>query len=393
MDINKKNVLIIGTSRLAYRVKKLVEESGHEVRCFDDVDKITKQKSPTLEKIAKALGEVDLNSISMIYLLDEKDEENLELIIALFSLNENLHITASMFNENITPHLEAMHPKLKILNPAKIAAPKFVEALDESLTRQLRYEPVKHTNKIPRSKSDMFIRKLILYFIAGAVSSVVYFHKAESMTWIDSCYFVVTTIATVGYGDISLIHASNLSKIIGIILMLGSTIFLWTIFSLIIDRMIKKRVQQSLGRKRYSLKNHVIVCGLGRLGYFIAEELLKRGEKIIIIEMNENSEHIDYFRRLGAEVYVGNARLPRVLKDANICEAKAVMSVINEDYINLEIGLNARSFKPDVRLILRIFDESMAEQIKEHLDIHLTLSMSAVADGKFFSELTPLESN
>ena len=96
------------------------------------------------------------------------------------------------------------------------------------------------------------------------------------------------------------------------------------------------------------------------------------------------SEHL---RARGADVYIGDARLPRVLQDVNVTRAKALYSVINDDYANLEIGLNARSFQPDLRLILRIFDDSMSTRIKEHLDIHLTFSMSAIADGQFLEEV------
>ena len=61
--------------------------------------------------------------------------------------------------------------------------------------------------------------------------------------------------------------------------------------------------------------------------------------------------------------------------------------MINDDYVNLEIGLNARSFQPDLRLILRIFDDSMSTRIKDHLAIHLTFSMSAIADERFLDQV------
>ena len=193
------------------------------------------------------------------------------------------------------------------------------------------------------------------------------------------------TVATVGYGDITLLNASAATKLVGIGLILTSTCFIWMIFSLTVDNIIKRRVQLALGRKRYSLSGHVILCGLGRLGFFIAEGLLKQGEKLLIVEKNENSPTIEYFRSRGADVYIGDARLPRVLQDVGVTRAKALYSVINSDYANLEVGLNARSFVPGLRLILRIFDESMSQRIKKHLDVHLTFSMTAIADEQFLA--------
>jgi voltage-gated potassium channel Kch len=155
------------------------------------------------------------------------------------------------------------------------------------------------------------------------------------------------------------------------------------IFSLTIDRIIRRRAQLALGRKRYSLKEHVILCGLGRLGQSVAEGLLDRGERLLIVEKEESSDAILYFRSRGADVYIGDARLPRVLADVGVRRAKALYSVIDNDFANLQVGLNARSFQPDLRLILRIFDAVMSRRIKEQLDIHLTLSMTADADEHF----------
>ena len=57
---------------------------------------------------------------------------------------------------------------------------------------------------------------------------------------------------------------------------------------------------------------------------------------------------------------------------------------MDSDFGNLEIGLNARSFDPKLRLILRIYDDSMSRMVRENLDIKLTFSMTAIADESFF---------
>jgi hypothetical protein len=383
-----KTVLIIGSGHLAYRVKNLVAAKGYDVLHMADVMmKVKDEKLSAIDTIAAALQSVNLPSLSMTYILDEKDEHNLELVIALMALHPILPITTSLFNENIRPHLQAVHPQLHILNPARIAAPCFVEAVYQSRALPNEKPPARTTAAPVQRQTDYFIHVLILSFSLLIFLATAYFHFNENLSWLDAFYFVVVTIATVGYGDINLHHAAALSKVIGIVLILCSTVFIWMIFSLTIDRVIKNRVQRELGRKRYRMKNHIILCGLGRLGYFIAEELLNRGEKFIVVEVTETSSNIEYFRSRGVAVYTGNARLPRVLQDVNVAEARALISVISDDYANLEIGLSARSFQPNLRLILRIFDASMGRVIKEKLDIHLTLSMSAIAVDAFAAKL------
>jgi voltage-gated potassium channel Kch len=197
-------------------------------------------------------------------------------------------------------------------------------------------------------------------------------------------------VATVA-GSTDVFGAWAPSKLVEIFLIASSMFFVWIIFTLTADRIIKARSEYSLGRKRYNYRDHVIVCGLGRFGYFIVEELVKRGEQVVVIESNENSANIEYIRSLGAEVYVGNARLVRVLQEVGVAKAKAVMSVTGDDYVNLEVGLNARSCNPSLRLILRIFDDAMAQAIREHLDIHLAYSMSALADDAFIATIDTIE--
>ena len=379
-----KKILILGSGHLAYRIENLVKQHSAAYTHITSEEFRQKQRDGAMyDSIASVLDEETLQNISMVFVADDEDEFNLEMVISLMALRSDLPVTASLFNENIAPHLLAGHPNLHILIPAKIAAPFFVQALYSSVERNLpRVEPGT-PEKIPAHHADNFIRLLLIAFLCMIILATAFFYFAENLSLIDSLYFVMVTVSTVGYGDINLLNSQPAAKVAGIILILSSTVFIWLIFSLTIDRIIKSRVQLALGRKKYNYKDHVILCGLGRLGFFIAQGLMEKNEKFVIIESNENCINIDYFRARGVDVYIGNARLPHVLKDTGAGHARAVISVVDDDYANLEIGLNARSFQPGLRLILRVFDARMADKIKDTLDIHLTLSMSALADDAF----------
>lgn len=386
-----RTVLVFGSGHLAVRVRQLAVASGHAVTSLTrDAIYATDVDALAYDAIGRALHGVDLDAIATAFLVDERDERNLEMLIALISMNGALPIVASLYNENVAPHLRAAHPNVRILNPARLAAAEFIKAMRTPLARTLRYVPAPVPDEPRPGRADRTIERLLAGFLALLTAAVVYFHVADGLTWLNAVYFVVVTTATVGYGDINLLHASAMSKVVGIGLILASTCFIWMIFSLTVDRIIKLRVERSLGHKRYDFRDHVILCGLGRLGYFITEGLLRQGERVVIIETSESLHSLDYLRSLGAEVYVGDARLPRVLRDVGVTRAKALYSVIDNDLVNLEVALNARSFAPDLRLILRIFDESMTHRVKEHLDIHLTFSRSALAARLIFDAL-PLE--
>ena len=281
--MGKKTVLIVGTGHLAYRLKAkliannyaFVHTTQEEIIEFSESVSLIKN----LQLFIQKLGGV---TIEMIYLLDDKDEVNLQLIIAFVSLFPTTPITASLFNENIIPHLKSQNKNIAIFNPAKIAAPYFVAAINKPLQRQTEVGIVEKRHPQKNKKILSLIQKLIIGFVMLILIAVLFFHYSEKLSWVDSFYFVIVTVCTVGYGDINLANSSTTSKLFDIFLILMATIFMWMIFSLVIDRLLKAQLILALGRKKYTYKNHVILCGLGRLGYFIAEELLAKNEKVII---------------------------------------------------------------------------------------------------------------
>ncbi len=381
--------LVVGSGHLAHRIATLAMSRDRDiVRLTRESIHAESGDESTFEAIVQSLRALDLTTVTVAYLVDDRDEVNLEFLIALLSVHQHLPVVASLFNENVAPHLQAANPNIRVLNPAKIAAPTFIDALDTPLTHTLSYVPARMASDRAPVEPDRLIVRLTIGFITMIVAATTYFHVFEELTWINAMYFVTVTVATVGYGDISLVDSDTRSKVVGIGLILGSTVFIWMIFSLTVDRIIKRRAQLALGRRTYAQRDHVIVCGLGRLGYFIAEQLLARGERVLIVECNEDVATIEHFRSRGADVYIGDARLPGVMHDVGVIHAKALYSVINNDFANLEIGLNARTFEPNLRLILRIFDDTMSERLTESLDIHLTYSMTAIAHRQIFDVLT-----
>lgn len=383
--MEQKTVLIFGAGHLVFRMKKILQSKGISfLHCTDEQINNVSISGSITDNLRQYFKKLTVEKIDMIYLLDDKDEDNLQLIIALRHLNYPIPVTASLFNENFSADLFDMEEKLTILNPAKIAATEFVKALYTNMQRPaVIIAGAKYRTAV--KKHDSVVLMLALALFSLSLASIAYFHYFDQMTWINATYFVVVIITTVGFGDLNLLASSDLSKIVGIILMLGSSVLIWAIFSLMIDHFFKMRIQLAMGRKKYQTKDHIIVCGLGRLGFFIVEELLKRKEKVIIIEL-EQSEHVEFLRSAGAEVYIGDGRSEKVLTDVNITQSAALITVIDNDALNIEIGLHARTLYPDMKIILRIFDEDIAHEIKSMMNIHLALSNSSIA-SKFFIDV------
>lgn len=132
-----------------------------------------------------------------------------------------------------------------------------------------------------------------------------------------------------------------------------------------------------------SMQNHIVLVGFGRLGYSVYLLLRKLGEQVVVIERDPRNQFIEELRRDGVPLFVGDARREALLKDANITAAKSIICAADDDLANLEIALDARRVSPEIRVILRMFDQNMADKIGSGFDIRLAMSQSAVSAPAF----------
>lgn len=231
------------------------------------------------------------------------------------------------------------------------------------------------------------MRKTFLIVISVAVvvmlTAIVVFRYGLDLPWLDSTYFVVTTMMTVGYGDISLKDASAALKIFGIGLMLASGALMACVFGIITDYILRARLEQLLGRGRSRMRNHIVLCGMGNVGIRILEQLTRLGEQVIVIDRDESGQFLDEARQMNVTVLFGDMRRSATLERANIKEARSLIAATSDDLANLEVGLNARELRPDIRVVLRIFDHNLANKIQTGFGIRTSFSTSALAAPAF----------
>lgn len=132
-------------------------------------------------------------------------------------------------------------------------------------------------------------------------------------------------------------------------------------------------------------RGHIILCGVGNVGYRTLEELLRLGEQVIAIERDPNCPFLDRARSLGASVYVGDARDEQVMRKLNIAEASAVIIATNDDLANLEIAMDVREIRADVTVVMRLFDQALARKVRGALGVDVSVSTSALAAPLFAS--------
>jgi Trk K+ transport system NAD-binding subunit len=246
---------------------------------------------------------------------------------------------------------------------------------------------VRGRRSVPDSirRMDPLLMRTIAALIVVAVSSVLYFHYADRLGFLDAGYFVVTILTTTGFGDINLKDSVALSKAVGMGLMLSGMALMAMMFAIISDSLLKKRLELFLGRRRVKLQGHIVLCGLGDVGIRVLEDLVRLGEQVVVIEKDPEGKFIQSLRQRNVPLIISDATQEEPLFNANIRRAKAIICVTDNDIRNLEIGLNARGQHPNIRVVLRIFEEGFAAKIERHFNIHVALSSSAIAAPAFIA--------
>lgn len=133
----------------------------------------------------------------------------------------------------------------------------------------------------------------------------------------------------------------------------------------------------------HALSNHVVLVGLGKLGIRTYTLLRALGQQVVVIERNEQNQFLDDVRRDGAPLLIGDARREALLGDANVAEARSIILAANDDLANLEVALDARKINPRIRVVLRMFDQNMADKVRDGFNIHIAMSQSALAAPAF----------
>lgn len=127
-------------------------------------------------------------------------------------------------------------------------------------------------------------------------------------------------------------------------------------------------------------KDHVIVIGLGRIGYRTVNELLDIHEDVVAIlgDASADSLLVKRLKARGVPVLSEDPRHHEGLNDAQIAGAKALILCTDDDLMNIEIALAARSLNPQLRIVARLFNDDLAREVAQ-LRIDAIISSSALA--------------
>lgn len=126
-------------------------------------------------------------------------------------------------------------------------------------------------------------------------------------------------------------------------------------------------------------RDHVVVCGLGHLGFRVLESLHQRGANVVAIEKDANARHLNRARALSVPTIVADMKDDDALLDAGIRHARAVVIATNDDLANIEVALDSRRLNPNIKIFMRQYDQQIAQKLAATFDIDHAFSSAALA--------------
>src|ERR1017187_2702824 len=205
----------------------------------------------------------------------------------------------------------------------------------------------------------LFLALLALIFIGVAG-----FHFIEGWPWFDGFYMVLTTITTIGYGEIH--PLSHVGRIFNTFIIVAGVALVLLFFGAATQALLEFELQSIFGRRRMEreisrLSDHYIICGAGRVGRSVARELARKPLPFVIVDSDQAK-----LARYAAEDWltlVGDATQAHVLRELRIESARGLVAATTTDAPNIYIILAARSFNPKLSIIARASEEDAEKHL------------------------------
>ena len=186
--------------------------------------------------------------------------------------------------------------------------------------------------------------------------SVVGHYCLHDSTWLESIFWTVVTVSTVGYSYDTPANVGPAAQVLTIgVIVVGTLSVAYTV-SVVLQALIEGQIEKAMGVRRMTrqieqLSNHVIICGFGRIGQNLATRLDHQKVPFVVVELSA-----DALSEAAAHQYLvleGDATDEEVLRHAGITKAKTLVVALQSDADNVFLTLTARNMAPNLRILAR----------------------------------------
>ncbi|GAC1408244.1 MAG: NAD-binding protein [Candidatus Velthaea sp.] len=258
------------------------------------------------------------------------------------------------------------HPEQEEAREAE--RPAFREVIARGVRRWRRVDPI--LKRIAAAAAMLFVVSVLLFTFV--------LHR----DLVTTIYFVLTTMTTVGYGDVTPL-GNAYGMLFANFLMIAGVALSGIFIAFATSALTRAQFVAMQGLRQIRTQGHVIVCGSGNVGTRVIDFLLEHQKKLVVIDNSPGPALIEASRNRRLELLTGDATSDVTLDLCNLTFARALIALTDSDTANLEVTLGARARNPNLPVVMRIQDDTFARSIARQFGITTTFSTSALAAPAF----------
>lgn len=340
-------IAVVGDGPLADAVTSEIEGEGRATRRFSD--------HPRLEDLAGAAA---------IVIAANDDAKNVDLALTAHQRHPDLAIVVRVFDPVLEQYLVRTAPGIVVNSMSAIAAPVIAEALKDVPTG--RFDRWDSPLRLITLRFDRLFLFVVTVLLALTVVGTAFFSWAMNLSFVDALYFVVTTLTTTGYGDLSPKDAPSWVKLADVAFMLAGASSVALFFAVMADWVFARRLDLVMGRVPSRWSGHVIIAGAGNMTLRVAQELRAKHHRAIIIERDPDTRAVARLREDGHHVVIADATKDDSLRLAGAERAASILVLTDSDAYNLHIALLGRSLNDRAQILARIDSPLLSRHIASH---------------------------
>ena len=229
--------------------------------------------------------------------------------------------------------------------------------------------PARRHSQLPRILLRIYFAAAFLVALMVVGTAGFYMAGGDQASLSDAFYMTIITVTTVGYGEIVHIDGFGERFFAGLIALagFGAVTFLFTSLTVFflesdLDYTLRRRRMEKQIRKFHG---HYIICGFGRVGRNVANELTTTHRHFVAIDSDEPALEIQRERMPGLVYLAGDASDDDLLLSAGIHDAQGVFAVTGDDSRNLMIVFTAKQLNPNIRIVARCHEVRNAEKLRK----------------------------
>jgi len=205
---------------------------------------------------------------------------------------------------------------------------------------------------------------LVLAVIVVGTLGYFWLWRAQGGTWMDALFMTVTTITTIGYGEVRPLGTAG--RLFTMVLAIAGIGSLFYTLGVVMEYLVAARLADPGGRRRMerrieALRQHVIVAGLGRVGRQAARELSQAGRTFLVVDPGQVATR--HAEEHGYLYLQGDATDDEILERSGVRRASGLVVTTANDATNMYIILSARVLNPDLYIVSRAVDEASVTKL------------------------------